>query len=130
MKTVNFYTTDEGKTPVIDFLDSLSAKQAKKVTWVLQLIEELDVIPSTYLKKLVNTDDIWEVRVQVGNNIFRLLGFLDGNNLVVLNHGFQKKTQKTPPKEIKLAEQRRKDYLRRKNNERSKKVRGPAQNIR
>ena len=130
MKTVDFYTTDEGKTPVIDFLDSLSAKQAKKVTWVLQLIEELDVIPSTYLKKLVNTDDIWEVRVQVGNNIFRLLGFFDGNNLVVLNHGFQKKTQKTPPKEIKLAEQRRKDYLRRKNNERSKKVRGPAQNIR
>jgi len=130
MKTVDFYTTDEGKTPVIDFLDSLSAKQAKKVTWVLQLIEELDVIPSTYLKKLVNTDDIWEVRVQVGNNIFRLLGFFDGNNLVVLNHGFQKKTQKTPPKEIKLAEQRCKDYLRRKNNERSKKVRGPAQNIR
>ena len=94
MKTVDFYTTDEGKTPVIDFLDSLSAKQAKKVTWVLQLIEELDVIPSTYLKKLVNTDDIWEVRVQVGNNIFRLLGFFDGNNLVVLNHGFQKKTQR------------------------------------
>jgi phage-related protein len=113
MKTVNFYTTEEGKTPVIDFLDSLSAKQAQKVTWVLQLIEELDVIPSTYLKKLVNTDYIWEVRVQVGNNIFRLLGFFDGDNLVVLNHGFQKKTQKTPSKEIKLAEQRRKDYLRR-----------------
>jgi phage-related protein len=114
MKTVNFYTTDEGKTPVIDFLDSLSAKQAQKVTWVLQLIEELDVIPSTYLKKLVNTEDIWGVRVQVGYNIFRLLGFFDGDNLVVLNHGFQKKTQKTPSKEIKLAEQRRKDYLRRK----------------
>ena len=61
MKTVNFYATEEGKTPVIDFLDSLSAKQAQKVTWVLQLIEELDVIPSTYLKKLVNTEDIWEV---------------------------------------------------------------------
>jgi phage-related protein len=114
MKTVNFYITEEGKTPVIEFLDSLSAKQAQKVTWVLQLIEELDVIPSTYLKKLVNTEDIWEVRVQVGNNIFRLLGFFDGDNLVVLNHGFQKKTQKTPSKEIKLAEQRRKDYLRRK----------------
>ena len=114
MKTVNFYITEEGKTPVIDFLDSLSTKQAQKMTWVLQLIEELDVIPSTYLKKLVNTEDIWEVRVQVGNNIFRLLGFFDGNNLVVLNHGFQKKTQKTPSKEIKLAEQRRKDYLRRK----------------
>ena len=81
---------------------------------ILQLIEELDKIPTTYLKKLVNTDNIWEVRVQVGGNIFRLLGFFDGDNLVVLNHGFQKKTQKTPPKEIKIAENRRKDYLARK----------------
>jgi phage-related protein len=84
------------------------------VAWVLQLVEELDVIPTSYLKKLVNTEDIWEVRVQAGNNIFRLLGFFDGDNLVVLDHGVQKKTQKTPTKEIKLAEQRRKDYLRRK----------------
>jgi len=79
----------------------------------LQLIEELEVIPTTYLKKLVNTDDIWEIRVQVGGNIFRLLGFFSGDNLVVLNHGFQKKTQKTPSKEIKIAEKRKNDYLRR-----------------
>ena len=114
MKTVNFYITEEGKSPVTEFLDSLTAKQAQKVTWVLQLVEELEVIPTSYLKKLVNTEQIWEVRAQVGNNIFRLLGFFDGDNLVVLNHGFQKKTQKTPSKEIKLAEQRRKDYLLRK----------------
>lgn len=114
MKTVNFYTTEDGKCPVIEFLDSLTSKQAQKVTWVLQLVEELDVIPATYLKKLVNTEEIWEVRAQAGNNIFRLLGFFDGDNLVVLNHGFQKKTQKTPNKDIKLAEQRRKDYLLRK----------------
>ena len=114
MKTVNFYTTEDGKCPVTDFLDSLTTKQAQKVTWVLQLVEELDVIPVTYLKKLVNTEEIWEVRAQAGNNIFRLLGFFDGDNLVVLNHGFQKKTQKTPSKDIKLAEQRRKDYLLRK----------------
>ena len=90
MKTTNFYTTQEGKTPVAEFLDSLPAKQTQKITWVLQLVEELDVIPATYLKKLVNTQDIWEVRAQVANNIFRLLGFFDGDNLVVLNHGFQK----------------------------------------
>ncbi len=52
------------------------------------------------LIKLVDTDGIWEVRVQVGGNIFRLLGFLDGGNLVILNHAYQKKTQKTPMKEI------------------------------
>ncbi len=113
MKIVNFYTTEDGKTPVTDFLDTLSGKQIQKVAWVLQLIEELDTIPTTYLKKLVNTDDIWEVRVQVSGNIFRLLGFFDGDNLVVLNHAFQKKTQKTPKKEIKIAEKRRKDYLKR-----------------
>ncbi|MDX8392818.1 MAG: type II toxin-antitoxin system RelE/ParE family toxin, partial [Mariprofundaceae bacterium] len=60
-----------------------------------------------------NTDDIWEVRVQVGNNIFRLLGFLDGGNLVILNHAFQKKTQKTPKREIYTAETRKQDYLNR-----------------
>jgi phage-related protein len=114
LETINFYTTQEGKIPVAEFLDLLPAKQARKITWVLQLVEELDVIPTTYLKKLVNTQDIWEVRAQVGNNIFRLLGFFDGDNLVVLTHGFQKKTQKTPAKDIKLAEQRRRDYLRRK----------------
>jgi len=114
MRNINFYTTEDGKCPIAEFLDSLSGKQAQKVAWVLQLIEELDKIPTTYLKKLVNTDNIWEVRVQVGGNIFRLLGFFDGDNLVVLNHGFQKKTQKTPSKEIKIAENRRKDYLARK----------------
>ncbi|NRA72605.1 MAG: type II toxin-antitoxin system RelE/ParE family toxin, partial [Gammaproteobacteria bacterium] len=41
-------------------------------------------------------------------------GFFEGDNLIILNHGFQKKTQKTPPKEIKIAQQRRKDYLLRK----------------
>ena len=113
MREIRFYRTESGACPVEEFLDSLSGKQAQKVTWVLQLIEDMEVIPVQYFKKLVNTDDLWEVRVQAGNNIFRLLGFLDGKQLVVLNHGFQKKTQKTPKKEIQLAEARKKDYLKR-----------------
>ncbi|MCI5150255.1 MAG: type II toxin-antitoxin system RelE/ParE family toxin [Candidatus Electrothrix sp. MAN1_4] len=60
---------------------------------------------------LVNTDDIWEVRVSVGKNIFRLLGFIHKQELIILTNSFQKKTQKTPKKEIKLAEKRKKDYL-------------------
>ena len=93
----------------------MSGKQAQKVSWVLQLIEDMEIIPVKYFKKLVNTDDIWEVRVQAGNNIFRLLGFLEGRQLVILNHAFQKKTQKTPKKEIQVAEARKKDHLRRRN---------------
>jgi len=96
-------------------LDALNSKQAQKVAWVMQLVEELELIPTTYLKKLTNTDGLWEIRVQQGNNIFRFLGFFDENRFIVLTNGFQKKTQKTPKAEILLSEQRKKDYLERKN---------------
>ena len=114
MRTIIFYKFDSRECPVSDFLDSLTSKKAQKVAWVLQLVEELDVVPVTYFKKLVNTDNIWEVRVQVGNDILRLLGFLDDGNLVVLANGFQKKTQKTPKSEIDIAESRKRDYFQRK----------------
>ncbi len=52
MNKINFYTAEDGKCPITDFLDSLSGKQVQKISWVLQVIEELDVIPTTYLKKL------------------------------------------------------------------------------
>ncbi|RKX35722.1 MAG: type II toxin-antitoxin system RelE/ParE family toxin, partial [Verrucomicrobia bacterium] len=76
-------------------------------------IREINPVPTNYFKKLVNTDNIWEVRVGVGRDIFRLLGFLDGQELIILTNSFQKKTQKTPSKEIKLAERRKKEYLNR-----------------
>ena len=114
MRTVNFYRTKSGKSPVEDFLDSLSGKQAQKVIWVLRLVEELDVVPRQYLKKLGNTDDIWEIRVQFGGNIFRLLGFFDGTTLMILTNGFAKKSQKTPRQEIELATRRKNEYLSRK----------------
>ena len=114
MREVNFYKSRSGKSPINDFLDSLSGKQLQKITWVLEIIEELQIVPKQYIKKLVNTDDIWEVRVISSSNIFRLLGFFDGGNLVILTNGFVKKTQKTPKKEIMLAEKRKKDYLERK----------------
>ena len=110
MRTINFYRTTSDDCPVEEFLDSLTGKQAQKVLWVLRLIEELDRVPGQYLKKLVDTDDIWEVRVQFGNNIFRLLGFFDGPTILVLTNGFAKKTQKTPPQEIAMAEKRKQDY--------------------
>ncbi len=78
MKTVSFYRTASGKCPVKDYLDGLTDAQAKKVAWVLKLIRELDQIPSKYFKKLVNTNDIWEARIDVGKSTFRLLGFFHG----------------------------------------------------
>ena len=117
MIRVIFYHTALGACPVESFLDSLSGKQSQKVLWVLRLIQEINPVPTQYLKKLVNTDDIWEVRIQVGNDTFRLLGFFVENNHMILTNGFVKKTQKTPPQEIKLAKQRKQDYLNRRLND-------------
>jgi len=111
MKTISFYRTASGKCPVKDHLDRLTDTQATKVAWVLKLIRELDRIPSKYFKKLVNTNDIWEARIDVGKNTFRLLGFFHGHELIILTNSFQKKSQKTPLKEIRLAEKRKKEYL-------------------
>ena len=85
--------------------------QAQKAVWVLRLIEELERVPAQYFKKLVNTEGIWEVRVQLGNDAFRLLGFFAEPTLLVLTNGFAKKTQKTPAKEIATALRRRADYI-------------------
>jgi phage-related protein len=95
-------------------IPSTSGKQTQKVVWVLRLIEELEIVPAQYLKILVYTADIWEVRVQVGNNIFRLLGFFDGSTLLILTNAFAKKGQKTPRQEIELAAERKNVYLIRK----------------
>jgi hypothetical protein len=70
-KTIKFHRTTDGKYPVQDFLDSLSGKVAQKVAWVLSLIEDLDVVPATYFKKLVNTEEIWECRIQFGSIAYR-----------------------------------------------------------
>jgi len=110
VREVHFYRTKAGHCPVEEFLDGLSGKQAQKVVWVLRLIEELETIPSQYLKKLAGTDDLWEVRVQHGGDTFRLIGFFEGRRLLVLTSGFAKKTEKIPRQEIALAEKRRQDY--------------------
>jgi phage-related protein len=112
VREVIFYRTSAGHSPVQEFLDTLSSKQAQKTAWVVNLVEDLDVVPGQYFQKMPNTDDLWEIRVKVGRNIFRLLGFFDGAKLVVLSHAFQKKTQKTPRQAIRLAEERKQDYFR------------------
>jgi len=126
MREIILYHLESGRCPVEEFLNSLTNKQFEKMAFVFDLIEQLDMIPREYFKKLEGTDDIWEVRaqqgtdgiwevrVQQGRNIFRLLGFFDEKNLVVLNHAFAKKSQKIPKKEIVIAEQRKQDYFKQK----------------
>ena len=67
------------------------------------MVEDLQRVPETYLKHLENTDGLYEIRVQLASDIFRIFCFFDQEKLVVLANGFQKKTQKTPKKEIEMA---------------------------
>jgi phage-related protein len=111
VRTVVLYRTESGGSPIEEFLDSLSSKQAQRVAWVLRLIEDIEIVPAQYFKKMPGTQNLWEVRVQSGGDTVRLLGFLTAAHTLVLTNGFAKKTMKIPKREIALAEQRRRDYL-------------------
>jgi phage-related protein len=112
-RKIIFYRTEDGKCPVQDFLDALPGRVAQKVAWVFCLLEDLDMVPATYFKKLIGTD-IWECRIQYGSNIYRILCFFDSHSVVIMTHGFEKKGMKTPRQEIERAESYRRDYLKRK----------------
>jgi len=114
MRVIEFYQTSSGTRPVEEFLDSLSDQHAQKVAWVLRLVVRLDRVPEQYLKKLVGTDQLWEIRAQAGGKSYRLLGFFDGPVLLILTSGFLKKQRKTPRQEVELAQRRRTEYLQRK----------------
>jgi phage-related protein len=111
-RTVIFYRTVDGKCPVQEFIDSLPGKVAQKIVWVLKLLEDLEIVPSSYFKKLVGTEEIWECRIQFGSNTYRIFCFFIDNS-VILTHGFVKKSQKTPAGEIEKAEAYRRDFFKR-----------------
>lgn len=86
-----------------EFFDKQNKKVKAKIVWTLNLIEDLHRVPETYLKHIENTEGLYEIRVQLRSDIFRILCFFDQGQLVVLVNGFQKKTLKTPKKEIEMA---------------------------
>jgi len=92
------------------FYDQQTDKVKKKILWTLRVIRELDQVPNIYLKHIKNSSGLYEIRVQVGNNIFRIFCFFDIDNIVVIGHGIQKKTKKTPKQQIEKAENIKRDY--------------------
>lgn len=100
-----------------DFFKEQPRKVQDKIIKVLDILETIERVPVTYLKYIEGTNGLFEVRVQLGSNIFRIFCCFDGNRLVVLFSGFQKKTQKTPPKEIDRAVKIMNEYFNDKNEE-------------
>lgn len=86
-----------------DFVSKQSIDIQNKIYWTFEVIEDLWRVPETYLKHIANTDGLYEIRVQLGSDIIRIFCFFETGKLVILINGFQKKTQKTPKKEIRLA---------------------------
>ena len=96
------------------FFIKLSTKVKAKIIWTFELIEEIHRVPETYLKHLSGTEGLYEIRVKKGTDIYRIFCFFDKGKLIVLANGFQKKTQKTPKKEIKIALKIKEEYENRK----------------
>lgn len=86
-----------------NFYDTLDERTQEKVDEILFFITILDRIPTKFLKKIKETKDLMEVRVEFESNIYRIFCCFDEGKLIVLFNVFQKKTQKTPKKEIKKA---------------------------
>jgi phage-related protein len=95
----------------LDFFNAQKEEVRKKLNWTLQLISIQNRIPEKFFKHITGSDAIFEIRVEVGSDIFRVFSFFDKGNLVIFVNGFQKKTQKTPKAEIKMAEKLKKEYL-------------------
>ena len=92
------------------FLKKQRQKVREKIFWTFLLIEEVQQVPETYLKHLEGTDGLYEIRIQLASDIFRIFCFFDEGKLVVLANGFQKKTQKTPKQEITKALKIKEEY--------------------
>ena len=104
-RTIIFY-----KDYFQEFFVKQRDKVKNKIIWTLELLEDIQKVPETYLKHIENTDGLFEIRIQLGSDIFRIFCFFDRGNLVVLTNGFQKRTQKTPKQEIEKALKIKQEY--------------------
>jgi phage-related protein len=95
----------------LDFFETLKLDVKRKFNWTLKLIATIDRVPVKYFKHMEGTSGLFEVRVEVGSDIYRVFSFFDKGQLIILLNGFQKKSQKTPKNEIELAEKLKKQYF-------------------
>lgn len=95
----------------LDFFEKLKPEVKKKFNWTLKLISTMERVPEKYFKHLTGTNGIYEIRVEVGTDIYRVFCFFDKGYLIIILNGFQKKQPKTPLNEIELAEKLKKQYF-------------------
>ncbi len=95
----------------IEFYLEQNEKVQEKIKYVLELIKQVEKVPENFLKHLTNTNGLYEIRIEYQSNIYRIFCCFDKGKLVVLFNAFQKKTQKTPKKEIEKALKLMEEYF-------------------
>jgi phage-related protein len=103
----------------VDFYLEQTEKVQEKIEYVFKILRTVQNVPKKFLNHMTGTDGLYEIRIEFESNIYRIFCCFDKGNLVVLFNGFQKKSQKTPKKEIELALKLKEEYFtqKRKHNE-------------
>lgn len=96
---------------LIDFYLEQTDKVQQKIEYVFKILRTVQNVPKKFLEHLTGTDGLYEIRIEFESNIYRIFCCFDKGNLVVLFNGFQKKSQKTPKKEIGLALKLKDEYF-------------------
>lgn len=99
----------------VDFYLEQTEKVQEKIEYVFKIIRTVQNVPKKFLDHITGTDGLYEIRIEFESNIYRIFCCFDKGNLVVLFNGFQKKTQKTPKKEIDMALKLKEEYFNSKN---------------
>jgi phage-related protein len=114
MWKVILYTTEKNDNPVGDFIKSLSKKEAAKIYREIDLLEQNGIyLNFPHSSDIYGYKDLWDLRVKFSSNNIRIIYFLDIKNTFVLLHGFRKKTQRLPKRELEIAKARMENYIKR-----------------
>ena len=95
----------------IEFYQNQNDKVKGKIQYTFELIKQVERIPEKFLKHLAGTEGLYEIRIKYQSNVYRIFCCFDEGRLVVLFNGLQKKTQKTPKKELEKAKKLMKSYF-------------------
>lgn len=108
--SIEFYENENGRVPVKEFLDSLNSRQVANIIEAMDLLKTFGLqLKEPYVKFVGNK--LYELRVKDADGNYRILYFAATGQKFVMVHGFKKKTQKTPAKELAKAKKRMKEYL-------------------
>ena len=95
----------------VDFYVEQNEKVQEKIEYVFKILKTVKNVPKKFLDHMTGTDGLYEIRIEFESNIYRIFCCFEKGNLVVLFNGFQKKSQKTPKKEIELALKLKDEYF-------------------